>query len=72
MECGNDTCSPSHSVGLSPSNMTTPPGCGLVSYGRNGSRNYLPLTSVSANVHIVDGAHLFDLRRHALLRNPAI
>ncbi|KDR72640.1 hypothetical protein GALMADRAFT_142939 [Galerina marginata CBS 339.88] len=34
--------------------MTTPPGCGLVSYGRNGSRNYLPLASVSAKVHIVD------------------
>lgn len=52
--------------------MTTPPGCGLVSYGRNGAPNYLPLASVSADVHIVDGERLFDLRRHAFLKNPAI
>ncbi|KDR71708.1 hypothetical protein GALMADRAFT_776428 [Galerina marginata CBS 339.88] len=34
--------------------MTTPPGCGLVTYGADGSPTYLPLISITANVHIVD------------------
>ncbi|PPQ99693.1 hypothetical protein CVT26_009147 [Gymnopilus dilepis] len=34
--------------------MSTPPGCGFISFGADGSPTYLPLTSVSAHVHIID------------------